>query len=263
MKSLHTTVVGKISQTDELQNMVENNEVHLEELQMQRERIRELEFTIQEMKQSEENRKTSSLVPQNSSDIISIPGKKCYIINILISVVIKISYYYTDDPDLHVAKQKVFHIKRNTLDWGDYGFKMNFPEGTLPPSQVLIKALVGGKFQFPDDIELVSALYVIQFPETFLQPVELEIQHCVTLKSSRQLKYLSFIIAPIKKSVPPYKFQFIEGGKFYTDSQYGKIVRSKFSITGIVLKSNGDSVHTTSDEEEQSPSDPSSDNDSG
>ena len=41
------------------------------------------------------------------------------------------------------------------------------------------------------------------------------------------------------------------------------IVRSKFSITGIVLKSNGDNVHTTSDEEEQSPSDPSSDNDSG
>ena len=170
---------------------------------------------------------------------------------------------YTDDPDLHIAKQKLFHIKGNTLDWGDYGFKMYFPEGTIPPSQVLIKALVGGKFQFPDAVELVSALYVIQFPENFLQPVELEIQHCVTLKSLQQFKYLSFIIAPIDESVPPYKFQFIEGGKFYTDSQYGKIVRSKFSITGIVLKSNGDSVHTSSDEEEQSPSDPSSDADSG
>ena len=140
---------------------------------------------------------------------------------------------------------------------------MHFPEGTIPPSQVLIKALVGGKFQFPDDVELVSALYVIQFPENFLQPVELEIQHCVTLKSSRQFKHLSFIIAPIDESVPPYKFKFIEGGKFYTDSQYGKIVRSKFSITGIVLKSNGDSVHTSSNEEEQPPSDPSSDTDSG
>ena len=74
VKSLHTTVVDKTSQTDEVQNTVENNEVHLEELQMQRERIRELEVTIQEMKQLEETRKTSSLVPQNSSDIISIPG---------------------------------------------------------------------------------------------------------------------------------------------------------------------------------------------
>ena len=157
----------------------------------------------------------------------------------------------------------MFHIKGNTLDWGDYGFKMNFPEGTIPPSQVLIKALVGGKFQFPDGMELVSALYVIRFPENFIQPVELEIQHCVSLKSSQQLKNLSFVIAPIDESVPPYKFQYIEGGKFYTDSQYGMIVRSKFSITGIVLKSNCDSVHTSFDEEEQSPSDPSSDTDNG
>ena len=74
MKSLHTTVVDKISQTDEVQNTVENNEVHLDELQIQRERIKELEVTIQEMKQLEETRKTSSLVPQNSGDIISIPG---------------------------------------------------------------------------------------------------------------------------------------------------------------------------------------------
>ena len=74
MKSLQTTVVDKTSQTDEVQNTVENNEVHLEELQMQRERIRELEVTIQEMKLLEETRKPSSLVPQNSSDIISLPG---------------------------------------------------------------------------------------------------------------------------------------------------------------------------------------------
>ena len=173
------------------------------------------------------------------------------------------SYYYAEIPDLHIAKEKVFHIKGNTLDWGGYGFKMYFPEGTIPPSQLLIKALVGGRFQFPDDVELVSALYVIQFPENFIQPVELEIQHCVTLKRLQQFNYLSFVIAHIDESVPPYKFQFIEGGKFCTNSQYGKIVRSKFSITGIVLKSNGDSVHTSSDEEEQSPSDPISDNDSG
>ena len=74
MKSLHTTVVDKTSQTDELQNTEQNNEPHLEELQMQRERIRELEISIQEMKHLEETRMTSSLVPQRSSDIVSIPG---------------------------------------------------------------------------------------------------------------------------------------------------------------------------------------------
>ena len=74
VKSLHTTVVDKTSQTDELQNTVENNEINLEEIQMQRERIRELKVAIQEMKQLEETRKISSLVPQTSSDIISLPG---------------------------------------------------------------------------------------------------------------------------------------------------------------------------------------------
>ena len=68
----------KTSQTEELQNTLENNEVRLEELQMQRERIRELEVTIQEMKQLEETRKTSSLVLQNSSDIIPLSGYNNY-----------------------------------------------------------------------------------------------------------------------------------------------------------------------------------------
>ena len=149
----------------------------------------------------------------------------------------------------------MFHIKGNTLDWGDYGFKMYFPEDTIPPSQVLIKALVGGKFQFPEGMELVSALYVISFPEEYLQPVELQIQHCVYLKSSRQFKYLSFITAPIDESVPPYKFQFIEGGKFYTDSPYGMIVCSKFCIMGIGKKTNGRDPHILSDVEDTSDTD--------
>ena len=74
MKSLQTTVVDKTSQTDELRNTVENNEERLEELQMQRESIRELEVTIQQMKQLEETKKISSLVPQISCDIISLAG---------------------------------------------------------------------------------------------------------------------------------------------------------------------------------------------
>ena len=75
-RSIQTT--DKTSQTEELQNTVENNEVYLEELQMQRERIRELEVTIQEMKQLEETRKTSSLLLQNSSDIIPLSGYNNY-----------------------------------------------------------------------------------------------------------------------------------------------------------------------------------------
>ena len=152
--------------------------------------------------------------------------------------------------DLHIAAQMVFHIKGNTLDWGDYGLKMYFQQGTIHPSEVLIKALVGGKFQFPDGMELVSALYVISFAEELLQPVELELQHCVCLESSVQFKYLSFIAAPIEESVPPYKFEFKEGGKFTTNSQYGVIACSKFSLMGIGKKTDNGSPHMSIEEED-------------
>ena len=101
----------------------------------------------------------------------------------------------------------------------------------------------------------LSVLYVISFPEEYLQPVKLQIQHCVYLKSSRQFICLSFITAPIDESVPPYKFQFIEGGKFYTDSQYGMIVRSKFCIMGIGKKINGCDPHISSDAEDTNDTD--------
>ena len=78
LEELSIQTTDKTSQTEDLQNIVENNEVRLEELQMQRERIRELEVTIQEMKQLEETRKTSSLVVQNSSDIIPLSGYNNY-----------------------------------------------------------------------------------------------------------------------------------------------------------------------------------------
>ena len=102
---------------------------------------------------------------------------------------------------------------------------------------------MGGKFQFPDGMELVSALYVIPFAEELLQPVELELQHCVCLESSVQFKYLSFIAAPIDGSAPPYKFEFKEGGKFTTNSQYGVIACSKFCLMGIGKKTDNGNIY--------------------
>ena len=75
-RSIQTT--DKTSQTEEFQNTVEKNNVRLEKLQMQRERITELEVSIQEMKQLEETKKTSSLVLQTSSDIIPLSGYNNY-----------------------------------------------------------------------------------------------------------------------------------------------------------------------------------------
>ena len=135
---------------------------------------------------------------------------------------------------------------------------MHFQQGTFHQSEtceVAVKALVGGMFQFPQDTQLVSATYAISFADELLQPVTLEIQHCVLLKSKEQFKYLSFMIAQIDESAPPYKFQIVKGGKFNIDNQYGSITRQKFCLVGIGKTSNDDSSDDTSSEEDDPPSD--------
>ena len=70
--TLQATVADKSSQVEELQMTLEKNEV---ELQIQREQVKKLKTTVQEM---EETGKISSLVLQNSSDIIPLSGYNNY-----------------------------------------------------------------------------------------------------------------------------------------------------------------------------------------
>ena len=160
-----------------------------------------------------------------------------------------------------MAAEKQFLIqgsKCQVFDWEQFGLKMQFQQGTLHPSQtseVAVKALVGGMFEFPQDTQLVSATYAISFADKLLQPVTLEIQHCVLLKSKEQFKYLSFMIAQIDESAPPYKFQIVKCGKFNIDDQYGSITRQKFCLVGIGKTSNDNSSDDTSSGEDDPPSD--------
>ena len=125
--------------------------------------------------------------------------------------------------------------KPQSLNWEEYGFRLHFPQGTISPSdtcEVVVKALVGGKFKFPEGTELVSAVYAISFANKFLQPVKLD---CVSLENEQQIKYLSFVKASFKQAIPPYKFERIDGGQFSTESFYGSITRPQFCLIGIVL----------------------------
>ena len=82
--------------------------------------------------------------------------------------------------------------KPQSLNWEEYGFRLHFPQ-----------ALVGGKFQFPEGTELVSAVYAVAFAKKLLEPVEMEIQHCVSLENEQQINYLSFVKAPLNQAVLP------------------------------------------------------------
>ena len=168
---------------------------------------------------------------------------------------------------VHIVAEKQFLVrgsKPQALLWNNFGFNLYFEQGTIHSSMicpVAVNALVGGTFRFPQDMQLVSSIYAISFAEELLQPVTLEIQHCVLLKSEEQFKYLSFMIAHIDESAPPYEFHLVNGGKFKVNNLYGIIKRQKFCLVGIGKTSNGYSSHETSNGEDDPPSDGSLDDD--
>ena len=100
--------------------------------------------------------------------------------------------------------------------------------------EVAITALVGGEFILPEDTELVSAVYAISVSKPLLKPVQLEIQHCVSIKKPSHSNYLSFATAPSDQ--PSYQFQPVKGGIFAISNQYGSISLSGFSIWSIIKK---------------------------
>ena len=100
--------------------------------------------------------------------------------------------------------------------------------------EVAITALVGGEFILPEDTELVSAVYAISVSKPLLKPVQLEIQHCISIEKPAHSNYLSFASAPSDQL--PYQFQPVEGGIFAIGNQYGSISLSGFSIWSIIKK---------------------------
>ena len=99
--------------------------------------------------------------------------------------------------------------------------------------EVSIAAIVGGKFEFPSGTSLVSAVYSISVSRALLQPVQLSIQHCVSLETQEHTSYLSFVTADLYQPVLPYKFKLEQGGQFYPGEQYGSIP-TQFSLKAIV-----------------------------
>ena len=56
--------------------------------------------------------------------------------------------------------------------------------------------------------------------------------HCAHITDERQTQYLHFVAA---KSGPPFKFDYLPGGSFSSEFQYGTISLKQFSLLAIVL----------------------------
>ncbi|XP_019857992.1 PREDICTED: uncharacterized protein LOC109586177 isoform X2 [Amphimedon queenslandica] len=143
---------------------------------------------------------------------------------------------------VHVADKKSFLIQSGSnqslsVNWEEYGIRITIPQGAVLPSetvQITINALVGGDFVFPEDTELISAVYAISLSKPFLEPVKLEVQHCVSITTPAHSNYLSFSTAT--NNQPPFQFNTVDGGEFSIGNRYGSISIAKFSKWSVVMK---------------------------
>ena len=146
--------------------------------------------------------------------------------------------------DVHIAGKKLFLIQGDDpqlLNWEEYGLRIGVLEGTLTSTEtaeVAVVALVGGHFVFPKNTKVVSAIYAVTVSKPLLQPLRLDLQHCVNLVQPFQTRHLKFAIAPVNTSSLPYEFSPVEGGEFAVNSYYGSIYRSKFCFVGIIAEDN-------------------------
>jgi len=127
------------------------------------------------------------------------------------------------------------------FEWKGYGLKLHVPEGALPGTEegckIIIKAGLGGQFEFPCNSQLVSCIYWLSCPQKFLEPVTLEIQHCGLIPNSSQSSSLHFAVAKSSQPELPYKFKALDKGTFSPHSSYGSLQVSQFSFFGIFGRS--------------------------
>ena len=119
------------------------------------------------------------------------------------------------------------------------GLRLVIPEEVITPIEsiyeIAAQGLWGlGKFEFPEGSTLISGVCYIAISSSseLNKPVTVELIHCAHITDERQRRYLSFVSA---KSGPPFKFEYLPGGSFSSESQYGTLTLKQFSLLAIVL----------------------------
>ena len=136
---------------------------------------------------------------------------------------------------VEVYRETVLEVvgdKPQKVEWPGYGFFIEIPEGAVPPGvtvSVGVKVILAGQFKFPENRQLISAIYWVSSSIEFIKEVSVNIQHCAVVRSEDQCSQFKFIIAKCSQSQLPYKFREREG-LFSSHTQYGAIKLKQFSL---------------------------------
>ena len=124
-----------------------------------------------------------------------------------------------------------------TFHWAGYGLKIHIPHSGLPVGlnecRLLIKVGLSGQFALPQNTSLVSAVYWLDSEPRckFSQPLTLEMQHCVKPTHTSRL---SFVHAKCSQTHLPYALETVKSRVFSSESVYGSVELTHFSLFGAV-----------------------------
>ena len=129
------------------------------------------------------------------------------------------------------------HDGPQLLDWEKNGLRIQVPKGAVCCScDISVEVILSGNFEFPKNTELVSAVYAISASSKLSKPVQIEIQHCVTVDKEQLSQSLMFAKAACN-DLPnvPYKFEPVEGGMFHVNRNYADIKCDQFSYFAVIM----------------------------
>ena len=150
---------------------------------------------------------------------------------------------------VEVYRETVLEVvgdKPQKVEWPGYGFFIEVPEGAVPPgvtASVGVKVILAGQFKFPENSQLISAIYWVSSSVEFVKEVAVNIQHCAVIRSEDQCSQFKFIIAKCSQKELPYKFREREG-LFSSHTQYGAIKLKQFSLLGETAPEGTDTLCT-------------------
>ena len=134
----------------------------------------------------------------------------------------------------------------NIVSVEDCGLTVIIPREVITPAESVYEITAQGlwgesKFEFPEGSKLISGVCHISVSSLseLNRPVSILLKHCANITDESQTKYLSFVIA---KSGPPFIFEYLQGGTFSLQSQYGHISLKRFSLLAIVLAISGAAI---------------------
>ena len=123
--------------------------------------------------------------------------------------------------------------------WKGFGLKLEAPSNALDcgvPSQTLNLLNCNiDQFKVPENMELVSGIYLVDFKGKFAHPITIEIEYCASVNQPSQFSSLSFVsMKPPIQEATTYQLHPFSGGVFPQDSCYGSIQLGQSSFIAVV-----------------------------